>query len=144
MMFPWQAKKKAIKKKVMRGYSVPAGLITPPAVHGYTEALNKRRDFDPAASKKLLEAAGYADGFTIQLDCPNNRYINDEGICQAVVGMLAKIAIIAITTSNSMRVKAWEERADDVSFVHEFLNDGRGFLGADVAGAVIDQPHGQF
>ncbi len=83
----------AIKKKVMRGYSVPAGLITPPAVHGYTEALNKRRDFDPAASKKLLAAAGYADGFTIQLDCPNNRYINDEGICQAVVGMLAKIGI---------------------------------------------------
>ena len=83
----------AIKKKVMRGYSVPAGLITPPAVHGYTEELNKRRPFDPAASKKLLAAAGYPDGFSIQLDCPNNRYINDEGICQAVVGMLAKIGI---------------------------------------------------
>ncbi len=83
----------AIKKKVMRGYSVPAGLITPPAVHGYTKALNKRRPYDPAAAKKLLAAAGYAKGFTIQLDCPNNRYINDEGICQAVVGMLAKIGI---------------------------------------------------
>jgi len=83
----------AIKKKVMRGYSVPAGLITPPAVHGYTEELNKRRPYDVAAAKKLLAAAGYADGFTIQLDCPNNRYINDEGICQAVVGMLGKIGI---------------------------------------------------
>jgi peptide/nickel transport system substrate-binding protein len=83
----------AIKKKVMRGYAVPAGLITPPAVHGYTEELNKRRPFDPAASKKLLAAAGYPDGFSIQLDCPNNRYINDEGICQAVVGMLGKIGI---------------------------------------------------
>ncbi len=83
----------AIKKKVMRGYAVPAGLITPPAVHGYTKALNKRRPFDPAASKKLLAAAGYPDGFSIQLDCPNNRYINDEGICQAVVGMLGKIGI---------------------------------------------------
>jgi peptide/nickel transport system substrate-binding protein len=83
----------AIKKKVMRGYSVPAGIITPPAVHGYTEELNKRRPYDPAASKKLLAAAGYPDGFSIQLDCPNNRYINDEGICQAVVGMLGKIGI---------------------------------------------------
>jgi peptide/nickel transport system substrate-binding protein len=83
----------AIKKKVMRGYAVPAGLITPPAVHGYTEALNKRRPYDIGAAKKLLADAGYADGFSIQLDCPNNRYINDEGICQAVVGMLGKIGI---------------------------------------------------
>ncbi len=83
----------AIKKKVMRGYSVPAGLITPPAVHGYTDELNKRRPYDPAAAKKLLAEAGYADGFSLQLDCPNNRYINDEGICQAVVGMLGKIGV---------------------------------------------------
>ena len=83
----------AIKKKVMRGYAVPAGLITPPAVHGYTEELNKRRPYDVSAAKKLLSEAGYEDGFSIQLDCPNNRYINDEGICQAVVGMLGKIGI---------------------------------------------------
>jgi len=83
----------AIKKKVMRGYAVPAGLITPPAVHGYTEALNKRRPYDVSAAKKLLTEAGYPSGFSIQLDCPNNRYINDEGICQAVVGMLGKIGI---------------------------------------------------
>jgi len=83
----------AIKKKVMRGYSVPAGLITPPAVHGYTEQLNSRRPYDVAGAKKLLADAGYGDGFSIQLDCPNNRYINDEGICQAVVGMLGKIGI---------------------------------------------------
>ncbi|MFT5046628.1 MAG: peptide/nickel transport system substrate-binding protein, partial [Porticoccaceae bacterium] len=54
----------AIKKKVMRGYAVPAGLITPPAVHGYTEALNERRPFDVDASKALLVEAGYADGFS--------------------------------------------------------------------------------
>ncbi|NKB59318.1 MAG: ABC transporter substrate-binding protein [Alphaproteobacteria bacterium] len=83
----------AIKKKVMRGYAVPAGLITPPAVHGYTEELNKRRPYDPALSKKLLAEAGYPNGFSIQLDCPNNRYINDEAICQAVVGMLGKIGV---------------------------------------------------
>jgi len=47
----------AIKKKVMRGYAVPAGLITPPAVHGYTEALNKRRPYDVSAAKKLLTEA---------------------------------------------------------------------------------------
>ncbi len=83
----------AIKEKVMRSYSVPAGIITSKFVHGYTPELDKRRPYDPAAAKKLLVDAGYPNGFSIQLDCPNNRYINDEGICQAVVGMLAKIGV---------------------------------------------------
>jgi len=41
----------------------------------------------------LMAEAGYGDGFAIQLDCPNDRYVNDEGICQAAVGMLAQIGI---------------------------------------------------
>jgi len=83
----------AIQKKVMRGLSVPAGMITSPGVHGHTPAQDTRLDYDPDASKKLLADAGYADGFEIRLDCPNNRYNNDEAICVAVVSMLAKIGI---------------------------------------------------
>jgi peptide/nickel transport system substrate-binding protein len=45
------------------------------------------------AAKRLMEEAGWGDGFSIQLDCPNDRYINDEAICQAAVGMLAQIGI---------------------------------------------------
>ena len=37
--------------------------------------------------------AGYADGFSITLNCPNDRYINDEAICQAAVGMLGQIGV---------------------------------------------------
>lgn len=40
-----------------------------------------------------MQEAGYGDGFSVQLDCPNDRYINDEAICQAAVGMLAQIGI---------------------------------------------------
>ncbi len=83
----------AIKKKVMRGLSYPAGIITSPGVHGYTEALDERLPYDSEAAKKLLADAGYPNGFDIRLDCPNNRYNNDEAICQAVVGMLGKIGI---------------------------------------------------
>jgi peptide/nickel transport system substrate-binding protein len=83
----------AIRTKVMRGYSVPAGIITAPAVHGYTKALDERRPYDPAKAKALLAEAGYPDGFSIPLDCPNDRYINDEAICQAVAGMLGKIGV---------------------------------------------------
>lgn len=83
----------AIRDKVMRGYSEPAGMITAPSVHGHTGALDKRHPYDPAAARKLLADAGYPDGFSIRLDCPNNRYINDESICQAVAGMLGRIGV---------------------------------------------------
>jgi peptide/nickel transport system substrate-binding protein len=53
----------------------------------------KRMPFDVAAAKKLMAEAGYAEGFEVTLDCPNNRYINDEQICIAVAGMLAKIGL---------------------------------------------------
>ena len=41
----------------------------------------------------MLAEAGFADGFEITMDCPNNRYVNDEKICQAVTSMLAKVGI---------------------------------------------------
>ena len=83
----------AIQKKVMRGLSIPAGMITSPGVHGYTDKLDTRLEYDVEAAKQLMADAGYGDGFDIRLDCPNNRYNNDEAICQAVVGMLGKIGV---------------------------------------------------
>ncbi len=83
----------AIQQVVMRGQSQPAGVIAPPFVEGWTEELDTVAEPDIAAAKALLEEAGYADGFSIQLDCPNDRYINDEAICQAVVGMMAQIGV---------------------------------------------------
>jgi len=83
----------AIRDRIMRGLSAPAGIITPPAVHGWTEELDTRFAFDPDAARALMADAGYADGFSVRLDCPNNRYVNDEAICQAAVAMLARIGI---------------------------------------------------
>ncbi|MEX0318141.1 MAG: ABC transporter substrate-binding protein [Ruegeria sp.] len=83
----------AIKQVVMRGQSQPAGMISPPFVNGWDEAMDSSSKTDIAAAKGLMEEAGYGDGFSIQLDCPNDRYINDEAICQAAVGMLAQIGV---------------------------------------------------
>jgi len=83
----------AIHQKVMRGASVPAGIITAPGVHGHTAELDERLPHDPEAAKLLLAEAGYPDGFEVKLDCPNDRYVNDEAICQAVVGMLSRIGV---------------------------------------------------
>jgi peptide/nickel transport system substrate-binding protein len=78
---------------VMRGQSIPAGVIMPPFVHGWTEELDELPEPDLERARALMAEAGYGDGFTVQLDCPNDRYVNDEGICQAVVGMFSRIGI---------------------------------------------------
>ena len=83
----------AIKQVVMRGQSAPTGVIIPPFVNGWTEELNAYPKVDVEAAKALMDDAGYADGFEITLHCPNDRYINDEAICQAAVGMMSKIGI---------------------------------------------------
>jgi peptide/nickel transport system substrate-binding protein len=82
----------AIRQVVMRGQSQPAGIIAPPFVNGWTEEMDQV-ETDTDRAKALMEEAGYGDGFSIQLDCPNDRYINDEGICQAAVGMFGQIGI---------------------------------------------------
>ena len=65
-----------------------------PQVDGYPKELDKRRAATTASgAKKLLAEAGYPQGFEVTLDCPNNRYINDEKICLAVAAMLAQIGI---------------------------------------------------
>ncbi len=77
----------------MRGLSEPAGIITFPGVNGYTKELDARLPYDVDAAKKLLADAGYPNGFDVELRCPNDRYVNDEAICTAVVGMLGKIGV---------------------------------------------------
>lgn len=83
----------AIKDRIMGGSSRVTGIMVAPGVTGYDAALDTRYPFDPEASKKLLADAGYKDGFEMGMDCPNDRYVNDEKICQAVVGMLARIGL---------------------------------------------------
>ncbi|MDF3415842.1 ABC transporter substrate-binding protein [Sulfitobacter sp. M57] len=83
----------AIRQVVMRGQSVPAGMIAPPFVNGWTAEMDAESSTDVDGAKALMSEAGYADGFSIRLDCPNDRYINDEAICQAAVGMLGQIGV---------------------------------------------------
>jgi peptide/nickel transport system substrate-binding protein len=82
----------AIRRVTMRGQALPTGSITPSILGSNPEA-EKRLPYDVARAKQLLTEAGYPNGFGFTLDCPNNRYINDEQICIAVSGMLAKIGL---------------------------------------------------
>ncbi|MES2243253.1 MAG: ABC transporter substrate-binding protein [Pseudomonadota bacterium] len=85
----------AINRVTMRGLSQPTGALVAPQVNGWTEGVHKRHAYDPEASKKLLAQAGYPNGFEVDFACPNNRYINDEEICQAVTAMWARAGVKA-------------------------------------------------
>ena len=81
-----------IKNRVMRGLSTPSVLMIAPQLFPLAKDFTRPK-FDPDAAKKLLADAGYPNGFEVTMDCPNDRYVNDAAICQAVVGMLARIGV---------------------------------------------------
>jgi peptide/nickel transport system substrate-binding protein len=83
----------AIKTRIMRGAAAPTALMVGPGIKGFVPELNKRLPYDPEAAKKLLADAGYPAGFEIKMNCPNDRYVNDGEICQAVAGMLARVGV---------------------------------------------------
>ena len=85
----------SLHRVTMRGLSQPTGTLVAPQVAGWTESLHKRLPFDAEGAKKLLAEAGYPQGFEVDFACPNNRYINDEEICQAVTAMWAKVGVRA-------------------------------------------------
>jgi peptide/nickel transport system substrate-binding protein len=84
-----------IQKAIMRGLSQPAALMVPPGANGYNKELDQVAKADPERARALLAEAGYAQGFELPFNCPNNRYVNDEEICQALVAMWARIGVKA-------------------------------------------------
>jgi peptide/nickel transport system substrate-binding protein len=98
----------AIKAKVMRGMSAPSSILISPLLFARAGEI-KRHPYDPDAAKKLLTEAGYPNGFEVSFDCPNDRYVNDEAICQATTAMLARIGVKA--TLNAMPKAKYFEKA---------------------------------
>lgn len=83
-----------IIKKIMRGHAKAAAQIVDPATIGHNPDI-KRLSYNPEKAKALLAEAGYPDGFSITLSGPNDRYIQDEAIAEAIVKYLSKVGIKA-------------------------------------------------
>jgi len=84
--------RQAIVDRVMEGAAIPAGQLLPDGFFGVSPSL-KPEPFDPEGAKKLLAEAGYPEGFRLTLHSPNDRYVNDEKIAQAVAQMLSRVGI---------------------------------------------------
>jgi peptide/nickel transport system substrate-binding protein len=84
----------AIVARIMGGVAMAAGEMLPPMMFGANKDM-KAPKADPEAAKKLLAAAGYPNGFTLSFGTPNDRYVNDAKIAQAVAQMLTRVGIKA-------------------------------------------------
>ncbi|TCP59968.1 peptide/nickel transport system substrate-binding protein [Rhodovulum bhavnagarense] len=118
-----------IVDKIMKGFGTVAAQQSPAGYVGYNPDLTPR--FDVAKAQALMEEAGYADGFSATMMCPNNRYVNDYKICEAAAAMLAKIKIdIDLTTMPKAQYwPKFDERAADIMMIgwHSDTEDSANF-----------------
>jgi peptide/nickel transport system substrate-binding protein len=99
----------AIRADIVRGLAVPAGMLVAPGATGYAPELDKRLPYDPEAAQRLLAAAGYPDGFSVTLDCPNDsNIVNDEAICRAIAAQLNEVGI-AVTANPQPQAVYWDK-----------------------------------
>ncbi len=118
-----------IVKRIMKGFGTTAGQASPAGYLGYDAALAPRYDLDKA--KALMAEAGYADGFELSMMAPNNRYVNDDKIAQAVASMLSKIKI-KVDLKTMPKAQYWpkfDERAADMMMIgwHSDTEDSANF-----------------
>ena len=120
---------RAIVKKIMKNFATPGGQQGPQGYIGYHEELIPR--YNVAKAKRLMKKAGYENGFTISMMAPNNRYVNDEKIAQAVASMLAKIKI-KVNLKTLPKAQYWNEfdaKAADMMMIgwHSDTEDSANF-----------------
>lgn len=119
----------AIVDKIMGGFATTAAQLSPKGYLGYNETLKPRFDLEKAQA--LMKEAGYADGFSASMMCPNDRYTNDFKICEAAAVMLAKIGI-KIDLTTMPKAQYWpkfDERAADIMMIgwHADTEDSANF-----------------
>ena len=118
----------AISSRIMEGQAVPAGQLLPEQFFGTSRKL-KAEKYDPAGAKKLLAEAGYPNGFGITLHAPNNRYINDAAVAQAVAQFLTRNGIA--TKLETMPSNVFFSRGSKLEF--SFLLAGWGAESGDTS-----------
>jgi peptide/nickel transport system substrate-binding protein len=120
--------RKALVERAMENIAVPASNIVSPQIFGH-HAGAKVEGYDPEGAKKLLAEAGYPNGFGITVSAPNDRYVNDDQVAQAVAQMLSRIGIKCAV--EAMPFNVYLTKARDQQFSFAML--GWGSYAADLA-----------
>jgi len=120
--------RKALVERAMENIAVPASNIVSPQIFGHNAGA-KVEGYDPEGAKKLLAEAGYPNGFGITVSAPNDRYVNDDQVAQAVAQMLSRIGIKCAV--EAMPFNVYLTKARDQQFSFAML--GWGSYAADLA-----------
>ncbi|WP_372622217.1 ABC transporter substrate-binding protein [Falsiroseomonas sp.] len=84
--------REGIVQQIMSGFAAPSGQFLSRGVFGHDPSI-QHDPYDPEAAKRLLTEAGYPNGFRIKLSGPNDRYVNDERIVQAIAQMWSRVGV---------------------------------------------------
>lgn len=111
--------RQALVSRIMDGQGVPASQVALPIMEGYDPKLQVEK-YDPQGSKALLAEAGYPKGFGLTITCSNNRYPNDDKVCQAVGQMLSRGGFNATVETVPMailmpKLRGTPEKGSDVA-----------------------------
>ena len=85
--------KALIIEKVLENTASRASQAVPEGFEGFNPAI-KEEPFDPQRARLLLAQAGYPEGFRLRLSCPNDRYINDSIVCQAIGQLWTQVGVV--------------------------------------------------
>ena len=94
---------------------IPAGMIVAPGVNGYAPELDQPPPYDPEKARALLAEAGYPDGFSVTLDCPNDWGDDEIAACKGVAEQLGAIGIevaINFLSTDEYEAKVYNARAE--------------------------------
>ncbi|MBY5985385.1 ABC transporter substrate-binding protein [Halomonas sp. DP5Y7-2] len=127
--FVYAINQEGIADRLMKGFATPAAQFSPDGYSGHNPELEPRFDLDRA--KELMAEAGYEDGFSITMMAPNNRYVNDAKIAQAVAAMLARINV-TVDLKTLPKAQYWgeyDDRAADMMMIgwHSDTEDSANF-----------------
>ncbi|BDQ38660.1 ABC transporter substrate-binding protein [Pseudodesulfovibrio nedwellii] len=105
--------REAIAARIMEGLAIPAAQMLPEGYEGTSKTLQPEK-YDPKGAKALLAEAGYPEGFKLTIHGPNDRYVNDGDIAQAIAQMLTKVGIK--TEVNTMPKAVYFGKASALEF----------------------------
>ncbi|MGQ7248376.1 ABC transporter substrate-binding protein [Halomonas sp. V046] len=128
--FTYAINQVGIADRLMKGFATPAAQFSPEGYSGHNASLEPRFDLEKA--QELMAEAGYEDGFSITMMAPNNRYVNDAKIAQAVAAMLARINV-TVDLKTLPKAQYWgeyDDRAADMMLIgwHSDTEDSANFF----------------
>jgi peptide/nickel transport system substrate-binding protein len=132
-----------LRDKIMRGKSRNLGGLVAPQVPGFDEEVDAIPSYDPELAKQMLVDAGYPDGFSFNMNCPNDRYVNDAAICQALAAMFARVGVKAELTAETKAIHFQRARANETDMFMLGWATLPMLDGYSVLSAMLHTPSGQ-